>query len=111
VQERRQQCPICAAAVDPMTRYLDYVCWPCIEGATNLDGIPVNFANEGISGGLIGFVRDPRTGMFVEDKALTANPIVLIRGIECYADEAHFGGIVIRPTRRSESLAWPLTWC
>lgn len=101
MQERRQQCPICAADVMPMSRYPDYVCENCFRQATTTDGVPVDFANEDLSGGLIGFVRDTRTGMFVEDEALTANPIVLIRGIECYADEAHFGGIVIRPTRRS----------
>lgn len=98
MQERRQQCPICAADVTPNNRYPDYVCETCFQQATTPDGVPVDFANEDLSGGLIGFVRDTRTGMFVEDKALTANPIVLIRGIECYADEAHFGGIVIRPT-------------
>lgn len=101
MQERRQQCPICAADVMPMSRYPDYVCETCCQQATNQDGLPVDFTNEDISGGLIGYVLEARSKKFVRDENLTANPVVLIRGIESYADEAHFGGIVIRPTRRS----------
>ena len=85
----------------PMSRYPDYVCETCFQQATNQDGLSVDFANEDISGGLIGYVLDARSKKFVRDENLTTNPVVLIRGIECYADEAHFGGIVIRPTRRS----------
>lgn len=101
VQDKFQNCPICNREVAHIQRYPDYVCDECVVKAKDRQGRSVSFANQDISGGLIGFVKDPVTGFFNEDSALTANPTVLIEGIECYADEAKFGGIVIRPTRKS----------
>ena len=101
MEPRRQHCPICENEVLPMGRYPNYLCESCAEEATDKHGQPVYFTNVDISGGLIGFVRDPHTEEFVESKELTATPEILVRGIECYAPEAKFGGIVIRPTRKT----------
>ena len=100
MREGKQNCPVCGTRVMPFDRYPDYVCGLCVESATNMEGDLVYFANQSISGGLVGYVKDSVTGEFVEDAALTTNPIVFIRGIECYAEEAKFGGIVIRPSGR-----------
>jgi hypothetical protein len=94
-----QVCPICGTAVIPMSRYPNYVCGDCIGAAVDEHGRLVSFANEDISGGLIGLVRDENSGKFVESKELTADPVFFIRGTSCYAAEAHFGGVVVRPSR------------
>jgi hypothetical protein len=99
VSERKQLCPICSAEVMPMSRYPDYACNICVSQAVDLNGNKVDFANEDLSGGLIGFRQNPATGFFEEDPDLTDNPEILINGTKCIAREAHFGGIVIRPIK------------
>lgn len=89
-----------------MSRYPDYVCEECVSLAVDENGNSVSFSNEDVYGGLIGHVVDARTGKALENDFMTAKPEFLIRGVPCYASEAHFGGVVIRPkTRRQESPA------
>jgi hypothetical protein len=70
-----------------------------VSQAVDISGNKVDFANEDLSGGLIGFRQNPATGFFEEDPDLTDNPEVFINGTKCIAREAHFGGIVIRPIK------------
>ena len=97
MENREQYCPICGEEVMPLSRYPDYVCDACESRITDLQGRKVAFYNASISGGLIARRFNPETNKFdIEDKELEKNPVVLIDGIRCYADEAHFGGIVVR---------------
>lgn len=96
----KQLCPICNAEVMPMQRYPDYVCEICVAEVTDLNGELLQFYNESISGGLVAHRKNPVTGKFdVVDPELSANPIVLVKGVKCCAAEAKFGGVVIRPCK------------
>ncbi len=97
VSETKQVCPICKVPVIPMSRYPDYVCEACTSFAGDENGNSVTFSNEDIFGGLIGYVVDGNTGKALESDLMTAKPEFQIRGVRCYAAEAHFGGVVIRP--------------
>jgi hypothetical protein len=81
----------------PMQRYPDYVCDSCVEEARDENGHSVMFANNDISGGLVGYQRVVSSNSWVEDEGLSDQSTVLIRGVPCYAAEAHFGGVVVRP--------------
>jgi hypothetical protein len=97
VNERNQLCPICSAEVMPMSRYPDYVCDLCEERVVDSLGRKVTFFNQSISGGLVAMRQNLETGKFdIEDPELAENPIVFIDGIQCFAADAHFGGVVIR---------------
>ena len=74
-----QICPICKASVDPSQRYPNYVCIDCQARMVDSKGKPIHFYNTDILG----------TGVTPDEPAW-------IDGIEVYASEAHFGGIVIR---------------
>ncbi len=90
-----QNCPICIAAVPQTSRYPNYVCPECIAKATDINGNPVLFTN-----------RKPKNrlqmpfgvqGKYIDKRKSYNSQICYISGIKCYADEAYFGGIVIRP--------------
>lgn len=83
-----QHCPVCLESVAPSTRYPRYVCAECIRLAEASDGRLVEFGNADIWGGIQLRYRDtgePHEGMRL-----------FIRGIECEASEARFGGVVIQ---------------
>lgn len=40
-------CPICAAALEPQSRYPRYVCSDCADRACSADGRPLTFSNVG----------------------------------------------------------------
>lgn len=84
-----QHCPICQAEVAPSRRYPRYVCGTCDGKATDEHGRPLTFSNESFSGGFVARYAD--TG------ARRDNHICWIDGVQCWADEARFGGIVIQP--------------
>ena len=86
-----QMCPLCGASVPPSPRYPDYVCEVCVAEAVDEDGRSLAFFNTGLGGGF--GARVVATG---ETRASHA---CFIRGVPCYADEARFGGIVVRPRR------------
>lgn len=81
-------CPICAAPVEPMSRYPRYVCERCAGRATSAEGRPLAFFNEGFSGGFIPMYADTQ-------QPYEGGHDCWIDGIRCYADEHRFGGIVI----------------
>lgn len=87
--EPTQFCPICQKPVKLSERYPKYVCRECAVRAKSKDGRALSFFNESISGGFAAQYTDtgePYTGHEC-----------YIDGIQCYADEAYFGGIVIQP--------------
>src|SRR5688500_15724090 len=88
-EDAKQYCPICGAEVAPSLRYPSYVCRDCYQKAVDSSGRALRFYNESFSGGFIANYADTD-----EDYG---SHVCFIDGVECWADEAHFGGIVIRP--------------
>ena len=89
-----QQCPICRKDVFPMQRYPNYVCSTCIDnhGTRTWDGRTIKFYNQDHTGGFISQIEGLNTHIPVHQ--------CYINGVECWADEARFGGIVIQPTHQ-----------
>ena len=83
-----QYCPICSVPVVPVARYPRYVCAVCAAKAVDGDGRPLRFFNLSLSGGY---------GAEYADSSEPYNShVCYIDGVECVADEAHMGGIVIQ---------------
>jgi ADP-ribosyl-[dinitrogen reductase] hydrolase len=97
-----QYCPICGREVHYTPRYPDYVCRECIADATTLDGRPGEFFNTEFFGHGVQFVLDDSDETIGERELVSMGANCLIHGVECYAAEAHFGGIVIRPFHAKE---------
>ena len=83
-----QFCPVCKKSVEPSQRYPLYVCCECARIACSQDGRPLEFYNVRLSGGFI--------APFADTGGKYSSHICYIDGVKCYADEAHFGGIVIQ---------------
>lgn len=83
-----QRCPICSADVEPNVRYRNYTCFDCCRKAVDENGRRLGFGNESFSGGFVAWYKDTNE--------TRDSHICYIDGIECWADEAHMGGIVIR---------------
>jgi hypothetical protein len=90
---RFQPCPLCAAPVPESARYPDAVCAACVGQACDEAGRRLVFGNTSPLGTGFGVRRDG-------DDAVHDSPRCWIRGVECHAAEAYFGGIVVRPVRR-----------
>lgn len=91
-----QTCPICKTHVQKSERYSNYVCEDCKKRAVNSEGLPVKFFNKDFGGGFIAIaIKDN-----IEHKS--EDHICFVDGIECYADEARFGGIVIVPVKNKQ---------
>ena len=82
-----QTCPICSVEVPPSEGYPRYVCRTCAGKAASAEGRLLKFNNKNISGGFIARYAD--TGEKYPSHEC------FINGIQCHADEAKFGGIVI----------------
>lgn len=87
-RQQHQHCPICRIELPPSPRYPRYVCAPCAARATDEHGRLLSFFNESFSGGFIATYSD--TG------EVRNSHICVIDGLQCWADEARFGGIVIQ---------------
>jgi len=85
-----QNCPNCGATVRRNFRYPDYLCDLCANRVTDEQGHRVEFFNEGLSGGCYGVVIATGEKYLAHD--------CYVDGLRCWADEARFGGIVIRPS-------------
>ena len=83
-----QFCPICSAPVAPNVRYRNYICFECCAKAVDENGRKLGFGNESFSGGFVVWYADTNT--------TRDSHVCFIDGIECWADEAHMGGVVIR---------------
>jgi hypothetical protein len=87
---QEQFCPACKTEVSTSPRYPNYICGDCVDKGQSEDGRLVKFYNEDLGG--FGCV-----GEYVDTKAKYEGNILYVNGVKCYAQEAHFGGIVIRP--------------
>lgn len=83
-----QHCPICNAKVPDSSRYPKYICKKCVQKITDKNGRKVYFANSDIYG-------DGCQGHYDKENKYEGD-ICFVNGIECYAQAAYFGGIVIQ---------------
>jgi len=87
-----QQCPICQKQVTPSERYPRYLCEDCAARAKSKDGRSLSFSNESFSGGFV--------AKYVDTSESHLSHECYIDSVQCYADEHHFGGIVIQPVQK-----------
>jgi hypothetical protein len=82
-------CPICSSLVQHQPRYPDAVCLDCNGKACDSQGRKLSFFNLSMSGGF--------DAVFADTNERHPSHVCFIDGVECWADEARFGGIVIQP--------------
>jgi hypothetical protein len=82
-------CPICSSPVQHWTRYPQAICQDCAAKARNAQGRKLTFYNYSASGGFYAVVEG--------SGAKNEEHLCYIDGLECWADEHWFGGIVIQP--------------
>ncbi|RYU90699.1 hypothetical protein EWM62_08615 [Mucilaginibacter terrigena] len=92
--KKQQHCVTCNRYVTYDERYPDYVCKKCVELAIDKGGKSVTFFNITDSG-------HGCQGKYVDDGKLCRGTTCFIKGVRCFAEEAYFGGIVIRPFKRN----------
>lgn len=83
-----QQCPICGCEVETSARYPRYVCRACFSRASAADGQLLEF-----------FQSSPKgvyAARYLGSREVYPSHECYIDGIKCWADEAHFGGIVVQ---------------
>ena len=90
-----QICPLCSAVVEPCSRYPDYLCDACADLAVDEQGRGLAFFNRARPGDTLARYRD--------DGAARDSERCFVNAIACYASEAYFGGIVIRPDNRHKT--------
>lgn len=95
-----QFCPLCGAAVVPNVRYRNYICFDCCKKVVDETGRELSFGNQSLSGGFVAW--------YTETKEARDTHLCYIDGVECWADEAHMGGIVIRVYDAELKRAYPL---
>ena len=81
-------CPICKGPVRFSERYPKQVCPQCAARAQDGHGRPLKFRNTHLSGGFEANYADGECETY-------PSHMCTIDGVECKADEAHLGGIVI----------------
>lgn len=84
----KHYCPICNEELRLNRRYSKYVCADCKSRATDKEGRELSFGNVDATGGF--------TCSYIDTGEKYESHTCYIEGIECYADEARFGGIVIQ---------------
>jgi hypothetical protein len=89
----KQCCPICGAEVRYNPRYPRYVCSGCAAKASDEVGRQLGFADATVVDGVIkvGFLA-----WYLDTGEKRRSHECYINGIKCWAEEARFGGIVIR---------------
>jgi hypothetical protein len=88
-----QNCSICKTELMLFERYPKYICESCAKKATDLNGRSIEFGNTNMFGGCIGYYKDT--------KELYPYNSCYVDGIECKAEEARFGGIVIQKVEKN----------
>jgi hypothetical protein len=89
--EYRQVCSNCRAIIDYQPRYPKYICQKCRKLITDANGRKLTFHNAYFMGyGCQGYYAD------AEPEETYDSNICYINGIEYFAVEGHFGGIVIQ---------------
>lgn len=94
MESKEHACPICKTKLDANPRYPNYVCPDCKKKACDINARKLDFWNTSIGGGF--------RAEYTDTKGEYSSHICYIDGIECYADEARFGGIVIEAKTNSE---------
>ena len=91
-----QKCPICNSEGHYVPRYRNYVCGNCIDtyGTYTKAGQKISFGNIDYWGGFKSKIEG-------EDNYGSVHECY-INNLQCYADEAKFGGIVILLSRHEE---------
>jgi hypothetical protein len=84
-----QPCPLCKIGQPASSRYPNYVCSSCVAEAKDAFGRAVDFQNTAMSGGY--------EAVCIATGEVSRSHRCFIRGVECDADEARFGGIVVTP--------------
>jgi hypothetical protein len=85
-----QECPLCGVGQSASSRYPDYICATCVADAKDDMGRSVDFQNTAMSGGY--------EAVCINTGQTSSSHRCFIRGIECYAGEAKFGGVVVTPS-------------
>lgn len=83
-----QPCPVCGVTLEASSRYPRRLCPSCSERTTDAHGRRVEFANRGLSGGVV--------GRYADDGASHASQICYVDGRRCFAEETRLGGIIIQ---------------
>jgi hypothetical protein len=92
-----QFCPICRAEVNQNPRYPDYLCRDCAQRTTDESGRAVRFQNA--SPDSPNLIED-LTGTYADGSPYMSQTC-FVDGAACYAKEARFGGIVVRPQKKA----------
>ena len=86
-------CPICNAELNSpeyaFVRYPNHVCWSCSKRTTDKNGRPLKFYNPYMSG-------HGCAAKYTDNHEDYGSKTCYIDGIECFAMEARYGGIVIQ---------------
>jgi hypothetical protein len=89
--DNKQKCSNCGAEEFFITRYPHQICEECIKKLTDKNGRPVEFVNTTMLGsGCQGYYTD------VTPNKKYSSSSCYINGVEFYAVEGKFGGIMIR---------------
>jgi len=81
-------CPICKKEMPYMERYPKMLCIECSKQTKDAKGRELEFYNTHPLGGGFG-------ARYKDTKEKYDSHLCYINGIECWADEARFGGIVV----------------
>ncbi len=95
--ESTQRCPICGVETGPSQRYPHYVCRACVTKAVDESGRLLEIENADSESRIS--VKCADTG-----EQRSSNTFY-ISGKHCYAEEAHFGGVVVRISDKSQITA------
>ncbi len=89
---QKQFCPICSSEVTFVSRYPNYVCRDCCKRIVDSEGRAIEFFNIDLSSGL--------WAQYADNQEPYDDQVCFIDGHRCQAREAHFGGVVVRTTKR-----------
>ena len=93
-----QACPIFGAAVRENPRYPDYLCQPGARRTVDAEGPAVTHHNTFPSSSNL--IESPVTTYADGSRYMSQD--CYVDGVGCRADEARFGGIVVRPRAKRE---------
>lgn len=89
---KKHSCPICGILLVEYERYPRYVCPECKNKATDIKRRRLGIHNFDFSGGY--------SAKYIDTDESYDSHTCYIVGVECYADEAKFGGIVVQTILR-----------
>jgi len=86
-----EPCPLCESPRPHSPRYPDNLCADCVGRAVDETGRPLTFINLTLTGGF--------GAAYADTGERRDSHVCFIDGVRCWADEAYFGGVVVRPRR------------